>query len=117
MVHGLHGGMKDMDWNSAGLHLGLLRVCRQIFGEVALMPYSLNSFVFHNAWVMKRMINPLHPIQKRTMRRMCVLHESYSRYEGAAVEYTWDGKKVIQRAEAAVDQAQNEGDVAGQRRY
>lgn len=100
MVHGRHGGMKDMDWNSAGLHLGLLRVCRQIFGEVALLPYSLNSFVFQNTWVMKKVLDSLRPIQKRAIQRMYVLPESHSRYEGAAVEYTWDGKRVIQRAEA-----------------
>lgn len=49
------------------LHLGLLRVCRQVYGEAALLPYSANMFSFRDDRVMMRCLKTLRPAQKRAM--------------------------------------------------
>ena len=54
------------------LHLGLLRVCRQIYSEAALIPYATNSFTFENQWVMRRCFKTLRPTQKRAMANFAV---------------------------------------------
>ncbi|KAL8721886.1 MAG: hypothetical protein Q9225_001522 [Loekoesia sp. 1 TL-2023] len=56
----------------SSLHLGLLRVCRQIYGEAALLPYALNTFVFESDWVMKRCFETLRPVQKRAMGKVSI---------------------------------------------
>lgn len=37
----------DPSWDH-GIQLGLLRVCRQVYVESALLPYGLNTFMFEN---------------------------------------------------------------------
>jgi hypothetical protein len=54
------------------LHLGLLRVCRQVYGEAALLPYAMNIFSFENDWVMRRCLKTLRPAQKRAMGKLFV---------------------------------------------
>ena len=54
-------------WKPGSLNLGLLRVCRQIYGEAALLPYTLNRFTFKNDWVRTRCTKTLQPTQKCAM--------------------------------------------------
>ena len=49
------------------LHLGLLRVCRQIYGETALLPYALNEFAFENGWVRRKFWKETKPAQQRAI--------------------------------------------------
>lgn len=75
------GGLKHRivddkrDRGSTTLHLGLLRVCRQVYEEAALLPYVLNSFVFCNQWVMKKCMWNLRPAQKLALGKLEVLEE------------------------------------------
>lgn len=62
---------------SRSLRLGLLRSCRQIYGEVALLPYSLNKFAFGNDWEMKRCMHTLRPAHKRAMGKITILGEPF----------------------------------------
>ena len=48
-------------------HLGLLRVCRQIYGETALLPYALNEFSFSNDWVRWKFWKETKPAQQRAV--------------------------------------------------
>lgn len=61
------------------LHLGLLRVCKQVYGEAALLPYEMNVFTFENDWVMRRCLKTLRPAQKRAMAKLFV-QKNVSRY-------------------------------------
>ena len=49
------------------LHLGLIRVCRQIYGETALLPYALNEFAFENDWVRRKFWKETKPAQQRAV--------------------------------------------------
>ncbi|KAM0803685.1 hypothetical protein BDR22DRAFT_839596 [Usnea florida] len=49
------------------LHLGLVRVCRQIYGETALLPYALNEFAFENGWVRRKFWKEIKPAQQRAV--------------------------------------------------
>ena len=49
------------------LHLGLLRVCRQTYGEVALLPYALNTFFFKDVWVRRKFMKERRPVQQRAI--------------------------------------------------
>ena len=53
--------------DSKGLHLGLLRVCRQIYAEVGILHYIRNDFHFENDWMLKRFWKTLKPIHKRCL--------------------------------------------------
>ena len=57
------------------LHLGLLRVCRQVYGEAALLPYAMNTFTFENDWVLRRCFKTLRPTQKRAMTKFAIQYE------------------------------------------
>ena len=59
------------------LHLGLLRVCRQVYGEAALLPYAMNVFTFENEWVMRKCLKRLRPTQKRAMAGVFCLGERF----------------------------------------
>ena len=53
--------------DSKGLHLELLRVCRQIYVEVGILPYIRNEFHFENDWVLKRFWKTLKPVHKQCL--------------------------------------------------
>ena len=54
---------------SSILHLGLLRVCRQIYTETALLPYALNTFTFKDDSVRKLFGQSARPGKKRVQKK------------------------------------------------
>ena len=50
-----------------GSSMDLLRVCRQIYGEAALLPYSQKRLIFEGQWTMKLMIESLQPAQRQVL--------------------------------------------------
>lgn len=48
----------------------LLRVCRQTYRETALLPYTLNSFSFDNAWVLRKFLKNIKPVHKRVIGKL-----------------------------------------------
>ena len=54
---------------SSTLHLGLLRVCRQIYIETALLPYALNTFTFKDDLVRKLFEQSARPGKKRVQKK------------------------------------------------
>lgn len=64
------------------LHLGLLRVCRQVYEEAALLPYTLNIFVFRDDWVINKNACTIYGRRKSwRWGRFQILDESSSRRE------------------------------------
>ena len=61
-----------------GLHLGMLRVCRQVYDEAALLPYALNRVAFENAWAKRQCLNTP---QKRALARFSVPMSAAKRNE------------------------------------
>lgn len=51
------------------LHLGLLRVCRLIFTETALLPYTFNNFTFEIDEVRKAFERIARPGKKRVQKK------------------------------------------------
>lgn len=51
------------------LHLGLLRVCRQIYTETALLPYALNTFTFKDDSVRRLFEKSARPGKKRVQKK------------------------------------------------
>ena len=64
-----HHWVLDRDIRDARrtLHLGLLRVCRQTYGETALLPYALNEFSFGNDWIRRKFWKKTKPAQQRAV--------------------------------------------------
>ena len=62
-----HVSMSDRP--TGGLHLGLLRLCRQVYTETALLPYSLNKFFFDDNAVRKAFEQSARPGKKRAQKR------------------------------------------------
>ena len=54
---------------SSTLHLGLLRVCRQMYTETALLPYALNTFTFKDDSVRKLFEQSVRPGKKRVQKK------------------------------------------------
>jgi len=48
----------------------LSRVCRKIYGETALYPFTVHTFFFSNAWVAREWLATLKPVQKRAIRQL-----------------------------------------------
>ena len=60
-------------------NLALLRVCRQINKETALLPYSMNTFAFHEAWTLDVFLSKsLLPCQRRAIRS--IQADSWARF-------------------------------------
>lgn len=57
------------------LRIGLLRVCRQIYIETGLLPYTLNAFTFENDYVREKFEQIVRP------RRKMVQKEAVGKYE------------------------------------
>ena len=57
------------DRPTGGLHLGLLRLCRQVYTETALLPYSLNKFFFDDNAARKAFEQAARPGRKRAQKR------------------------------------------------
>ncbi len=49
------------------VQIGFLRVCRQIYGEAALLPYALNKFIFRTDCVRRKFEKITRPAQKRAV--------------------------------------------------
>lgn len=61
------------------LNIGLLRVCRQTYGEAALMLYALNKFAFENNWVRRKFEKGMRPAQMRAIGNYKIMDwERYS---------------------------------------
>ena len=58
-----------------GVRLGLLRVCRQIYSEAALLPYTLNKFEIQNIWVAGHLLQTMCLAQRRAMRKFSIRRE------------------------------------------
>ena len=51
------------------LGLRLLRVCRQIFTEATLCPYSLNEFTFESQKARRKFVKSMRPGKKQIVRK------------------------------------------------
>ena len=51
------------------LGLRLLRVCRQIFTEAALLPYALNEFTFESQEARRQFVKSMRPGKKQIVRK------------------------------------------------
>ena len=72
----------NMSTASAGYSTALLRVCRQIHAEAALLPFSLNAWSFESTRVMERYLvrdRRLALAQRRAMRVLVVADDLPSR--------------------------------------
>ena len=58
--------IKDLDRK---LDIRLLRVCRQIFTEAALLPYTLNEFVFKSERGWRKFVNSMRPGKKQVVKK------------------------------------------------
>jgi hypothetical protein len=58
-------------------HLGLLRVCRQIQHEAALLPYSLSIFAFRNALALRKFVLQLSTSQQNAIRTIQIGRDGY----------------------------------------
>ena len=58
----------DMDTNGK-LDIGLLRVCRQIFTEAALLPYALNEFTFESQLARREFEKSIRPGKKQVVKK------------------------------------------------
>ena len=54
---------------SARLDIRLLRVCRQIFAETALLPYALNHFTFEKETVRRAFERRVRPGKKLVQKK------------------------------------------------
>lgn len=61
--------VKGISRSDPTLHLGLLRVCRQIFTETALLPYTFNNFTFESDEVRKAFERMARPGKKRVQKK------------------------------------------------
>lgn len=51
------------------LDIRLLRVCRQIFTEAALLPYTLNEFVFQSQLARREFLKSIRPGKKQVVKK------------------------------------------------
>ena len=65
------------DRSVKGLDIRLLRVCRQIFTETALLPYALNHFVFDTQDVLNHFEKLVRPGKKRVQKEAIGTAYSY----------------------------------------
>jgi len=49
-------------------HLALLSVCRQLYTDTALLPFSLNTFAFRSIYFREFIISKLTPAQNKAIR-------------------------------------------------
>ena len=54
------------------MHLDLLRVCRQIYSEAALLPYALNTIDAKDLRSAERFVMSLNSAQKNAIRKLLV---------------------------------------------
>ena len=57
------------DFYNSAVHLGLLRVCRQIYTETALLPYALNTFTFKDDSVRRLFEQSARPGKRRVQKK------------------------------------------------
>lgn len=50
-------------------HLGLLRVCRQVYPETALLPFTPNTFTFSDDLVRREFEQSARPGKKRVQKK------------------------------------------------
>lgn len=55
-------------WGEMSLHLEVLRVCRQIYADAALLPFALNDFSCDSQAVLEEFEGKLKPVQRRAIR-------------------------------------------------
>ncbi len=67
--------IKDSGQKPESPDLRLLRVCRQIYTETALLPYSLNTFIFQYQAVRKRFEKSTRAGRKRAQKRAVGTYE------------------------------------------
>ena len=72
-IHGSHHGksfyhLNTIDHSGRGFDIRLLRVCRQVFTETALLPYALNKFTFSNNSVRKEFERLVRPGKKQAQK-------------------------------------------------
>ncbi|KAL9132686.1 MAG: hypothetical protein Q9175_006140 [Cornicularia normoerica] len=79
------GGADSSDPTTADLRL--IRTCRQIYTETALLPYSLNRFIFQDDAVRKRFEKSARVGKKRAQKRAVGEYEFTSRAEFEAGEW------------------------------
>ena len=59
----------NINRSERGLHLGLLRLCRQVCTETALIPYSHTKFIFESDAVRKAFEKSARPGKKRMQKQ------------------------------------------------
>lgn len=55
-------------WGRRSLHLQVLRVCRQIYAEAALLPFVLNNFSCESPRALEEFENILKPVQRQAIQ-------------------------------------------------
>ena len=55
-------------WGRRSLHLQVLRVCRQIYAEAALLPFALNNFSCESPRALEEFERTLKPVQRQAIR-------------------------------------------------
>ncbi|KAF1956275.1 hypothetical protein CC80DRAFT_535618 [Byssothecium circinans] len=60
----------DKSSNTVSYSIALLPVCRQIYSEVAVLPYSLNTFYFHKSNLMRRWWKLRQPAQRNAVQHI-----------------------------------------------
>ena len=68
------------------LDIRLLRVCRQIFTEAALLPYALNEFVFESRLARRQFVKSMRPGKKRVAKEAI---GAYRILRPSTSEWTW----------------------------
>lgn len=80
--HSTADPLSSVDLFRNALHLGLLRVCRQIYAETALLPYALNKFTFRDDLVRRMFEQSARPGKKRVQKKAVGAYEigSYPKF-------------------------------------
>ena len=55
-------------WGEMSLHLEVLRVCRQIYAEAALLPFALNNFSCESQPALEEFESKLKRVQRQAIR-------------------------------------------------
>lgn len=55
-------------WDNMSLHLQVLRVCKQIYIEAALLPYALNNFFCESPLALEEFESKLKPVQRQAIQ-------------------------------------------------
>lgn len=68
-------------WGTRSLHLQVLRVCRQIYAEAALLPYASNKFSCESPQALEEFERKLKPVQRQPIKEpICVGHGAITRH-------------------------------------